>query len=284
MANTNTLDVPAVTHKLVDTAIIALPALISPLAGFTTDFSTEIYPNSRRIIGVPKITAGTAVATDSADFETGDTTTTEIQVATHHYTTPFHVTNAEVLQGYKLATKATFHLNALAQKIMSVCTTLMKTTSSFGTSDVGAYGTFTGAALAATTALVPSVDMTAILSSNYWAKVLPADRNGFQIMESGGYGFNRIYRQTAWTGADANIVGYVGDRSAIAVAAGIPETTAGIDIIAQETIQLEKLGLPIQMNLWASSKTRTLWASYDIVFGAAVLDATAGYLLIHEES
>lgn len=285
MANTNTLDVPAVTHKLQDTAIIALPALLAPLTGFTTDFSTEIYPNSRRIIGIPKLTAGTSVQTDATDFESGDTTTTEIQLATHHYSASFHITNAELLQGYRLQTKAKYHLNGLAQKVMSVVTTLMTTTSSFGTSDVGASGTFTGGDLAATTALVPSFDLTAILSAAYWAKVLPADRNGWQIVTEGGYGFNRIYKQTVFTGADANIVGFVADSRAIAIAAGVPETTTGIDLIDTRVIQLEALGgLPIQTNLWANTKSRALWASYDIVFGAAVMDATAGYLLIHEES
>ena len=284
MANTNTLDIPAVTHKLVDQAIIALPALISPLAGFTTDFSTEVYPDTRRIIGVPKVTTGSAVQTNATNFESGDHTTTEVQISLNQYTAAMHITNAEVTQGYKLATKASYALNGLAQKIMSVCTTLMKTTSSFGTSDVGAYGTFSGSTLAGCTALVPSFDLTAILSANYWAKVLPSDLNGFRIVTEGGYGFNRIYKQSAWTGADSNIVGYVGDRTAIAVAAGLPETSSAVEIIAQETIMLDPLGLPIQMNMWANTASRTLWASYDVVFGAAVLDATAGYLLIHEGS
>jgi len=35
----------------------------------------------------------------------------------------------------------------------------------------------------------------------------------------------------------------------------------------------------VALNTWFSLATRTLWASYDLMFGVSVLDATAGYLL-----
>lgn len=278
MSNTN-YDIVAVTHRIVDAATQVLPDILAPIGGFATDFSSEVVAPTKRTVGVPHITTGSAVLTDPSSFESGDTTTTEVSVVMHQYSAPFHVTNQELTEGHRLMTKAAYKANMLAAKIMAICTATMVTTN-FGTAAVGAYGTFTGATLADQTALVKSMDLTAILNENYWAKVLPSDLNGFRILTEGGYGFNRIAKQTAWTGADASIVGFVCDRNAIAVAAGIPETSAAIDMIASEIITLEKLGLSVQMNLWANTATRALWASYDVMFGAAKLNGAAGKILV----
>jgi hypothetical protein len=38
--------------------------------------------------------------------------------------------------------------------------------------------------------------------------------------------------------------------------------------------------LSVQMNMWVSRQTRSLWASYDVMFGASKADGSALKLLV----
>jgi hypothetical protein len=51
------------------------------------------------------------------------------------------------------------------------------------------------------------------------------------------------------------------------------------EFISQSTVSI-KNGLTVQINTWFSRSSRTLWASYDVMFGAAAGDTTAAELLI----
>ena len=44
---------------------------------------------------------------------------------------------------------------------------------------------------------------------------------------------------------------------------------------ASRVVEIPDLGLNVVINLWGSTATRTLWASYGVMFGAAVADASA---------
>jgi hypothetical protein len=46
-------------------------------------------------------------------------------------------------------------------------------------------------------------------------------------------------------------------------------------MISQENIVIPDLGLTVQMNMWVSRSSRALWASYDVMFGAAKGDGSA---------
>ena len=65
------------------------------------------------------------------------------------------------------------------------------------------------------------------------------------------------------------------------VASGIPLQVPGLSgmLTDQRSVQLEQLGLGVQINTWVSPATRALWCSYDIMFGAAKSQATGGILI-----
>ena len=60
--------------------------------------------------------------------------------------------------------------------------------------------------------------------------------------------------------------------------AGLPIQGANATL-QTKTVTLPGLELSVQLNTWFSLKTRSMFASYDLVMGVALLDASCGYLL-----
>ena len=52
-----------------------------------------------------------------------------------------------------------------------------------------------------------------------------------------------------------------------------PRVAAKLD--GQKVVTIPGIELPVQINTWVDVATRARWASYDIMFGAAVAEATA---------
>ena len=50
-------------------------------------------------------------------------------------------------------------------------------------------------------------------------------------------------------------------------------------MFSYEQIEIEDLGMTVAFYQWASLKSRTVWASFDIMFGAALGDASVGAVL-----
>jgi len=94
-------------------------------------------------------------------------------------------------------------------------------------------------------------------------------------------GWNAVAQNDYWTGATANTVGFACDPQAIGVGAGLPMTpeSAGRGGLRQSVITVPGIGISVQLNEWFSLASRVDWATYDVVFGACSLDATAGVLL-----
>jgi hypothetical protein len=63
----------------------------------------------------------------------------------------------------------------------------------------------------------------------------------------------------------------------MAVAAGLPiiDDSVRMQMEGTRVVTLPDLGLSVQLCLWGSVGTRTLWASYGVMFGASVGDASA---------
>jgi hypothetical protein len=117
-----------------------------------------------------------------------------------------------------------------------------------------------------------------LLDHAYLAKLIPTNREAFMLGEARAFGFDGIYTQNRWTGATANTVGFVCDKTAIAVASGL-----GLDLPANQFISATtttlKNGLTVATRVWFNTATRTTWAAHDLMFGAAVGDGTAGKML-----
>jgi len=274
-------DSQLVVDSLRDTAITVLQSRLAPLNAFTIDFGTdELAP--RRNVLVPMATAGSSTQTNATDFETGTTTVSAVAVQVDQYTNSFQLTNAEINQGHKLEQMAKINLHALANKIMDVAMAPI-TTGNFGSATVS----LSSAALVGASelkslwgALKDGDTRNLVVDGSIYANFLPTNLDSFNLASNGRnvgiYGFDGFFYNNRWSGAGANIRGFACSPQALAVASGIPVSSpVGDDMIAQELIEIPDLGLTVQMNLWTSRATRTLWASYDVMFGAAKADGSA---------
>ena len=86
-------------------------------------------------------------------------------------------------------------------------------------------------------------------------------------------------KKMAEISAGTNANGFIGDLTALAVASRLPlnddEVREAIDF---STVLLPN-GVVIQVSKWVSKASRNTWNSLDVVFGAAVGDASAGEVI-----
>ena len=94
------------------------------------------------------------------------------------------------------------------------------------------------------------------------------------------FGWDFIGENTRWNGAEAKIRGFACNPQALATVAGLPLKAPGSSpMLERREIQLPELGITVAYHTWLSVKTRSLWASFDLMFGSILGDASAGYLL-----
>jgi len=277
----NTFDSALVTDVLRDTAITVLQSRLAPLNSFSKDFTAEAV-KPRATIQVPIATAGSTTQTNATDFESGNSTLDNVAVTVNQYSNSFCLSNDELNQGFRLENIAKINLHQLANKIIDIALTPV-TTTNFGAAvvdkdtaaDVGV------AELRALWAALKDGDVrNVILDGSIYAQFLPANLEAFQVASGGKnvgmYGFDFFSFNNRWTGAGTNIRGFACSPQAIAVASGVPVASAvADDMVGQETVVIPDLGLAVQMNMWVSRQSRSLWASYDVMFGASKADGSA---------
>lgn len=282
----NTFDSALVVDVLRDTAITVLQSRLAPLNAFSQDFSADtIAP--RRTVQVPIATAGGTTQTNASNFESGDSTLDNVAVQVNQYTNSFALTNTEINQGFRIENIAKINLHQLANKIIDVAFAPI-TTTNFGAAvvDVNTAADFGVAQLRSLWGALKDGDVrNVILDGDIYAQFLPSNLEAFQIASGGKnvgmYGFDLFTFNNRWSGAGATIKGFACSPQAIAVASGLPVSSPiDSDMISQENIVIPDLGLTVQMNMWSSRSARALWASYDVMFGAAKGDGTALKLAI----
>jgi hypothetical protein len=277
----NTIDSALLIDTLATKAETVLANRLAPLRCFSKDFSTDNYSQGKSI-QVPIATAGSTTLTNPTNFESGDSTLGKIAVTMNHYSQPFHVTSAQYNSKTRIEQLAGVNLNALADKIGGVCTALILAANYTGTAEVVAVASFAAAnAKSVWGKLAKTTEKYLILDPAAYANLLPTDRNSFDPGLSGAFGFAGIFAQNNWTGATANTYGFACSPEAMAIASGIPDQVPGLAgmLTDQRTVTLDQLGLSVQINTWVSPSTRSLWASYDVMFGAAAAQAGAGILI-----
>lgn len=279
MANTFASDL--VVDSLRDAAITTLSSRLAPLNAFSRDFSADQL-RPRAVVQVPIASAGASVQTNATNFESGDSTLTNAAVSVSQYTASFALSNAEINQGFRIEQLAAKNLRQLANKIIDVALAPV-TTANFGSAvvDVDTAGDVTAASLKTLwAALKDGTERNLVVDGSIYAQFLPTSLDNFTLAAAGRntgiYGFDGFYYNNRWDGAGTNIKGFAASPEAIALASGVPVSSpVADDMIAQETITIGDLGLQVQMSMWSSRATRSLWASYDVMFGAAKGDGNA---------
>jgi hypothetical protein len=134
--------------------------------------------------------------------------------------------------------------------------------------------------------LKKSSTKNAILDGEYLAQIINVptqfQKSGVEAGKAwGGFGWDNVALNTNWTGADANVRGLICGPTAIGLLSGMPLTPPSHpgNTLQTDTVTVPGPDLSIQMNRWFDLGARTLWYSYDVMFGASLLDATAGIII-----
>jgi hypothetical protein len=286
------------TNFLIAGAITKLGPRCTALKAFAR--SNDVDPQKPLAAGVLKFNttaqAGSDTMTDATDFTgasddggaAGDSVLTGPTIAVHQYTQPLHLTNAQLNSGVRMADLIEAKLGSFLSKIVQVVTApitvanfstlapLVVSPAAFGFSDLS---TLQGQ-------LQKSRIKNCILSGAYLAQV--SNTPGF-FQKSGtldglenawsAFGWDLIGLNTEWQGADPYVQGFACNPQAIGVICGLPLNAGDNDVIQTGTAVLPGLDVAIQTNLWMDANARTMRATYDIMLGAALVDASAGCLI-----
>lgn len=276
----NTYDAALVTDRLADSFITTLGTKLAALRGFSREFGTDRL-KPRATVQVPKATVGATTQTNPSNFELGDSTTDNIPITVNQLSQCFHVTNDQLNSGHQLMTVADKNAQAFANAISDIWTALLIVGNYGATTVIGLATAFDASDLAIIYALAKNYNSkNLILDGGHLAFLLPTDKMKFRLGEEGAYNFDLIAEQNRWTGAVANTAGFICDPQAIAVASGLPVNLPSGDFIELGTISIASLGLTVQLCHWFSRAGRVHWMSYDVMFGAAAGDITAGEVLV----
>lgn len=272
----NTYDSGLVQEILHDTAITTLGTVCSLIDKFTLDVSIDPL-KPRSTVNVPIVTAGAAVQTNSDSFESGNSTVGNVPVTMAQKTVAFHATAQEMNKGYRVKNLLQKNLQVLGNAIQDIVLAPV-TEANYGAAvlDV-ALASFTSANLPTAWAAAKNFNMRHLfLDGSFYAKLLPTDTQSFKPGETGAYGFDSININNRFDGAGTDIVGFVADRSAIAVASGEPYMSPNVlaDMAGMEQVTLPN-GLVVSLFTWVSRATRAEWCSLDIMIGASAGDTTA---------
>ena len=278
-----------ITSTLVNTvlsqsAVTKVQEKLAWFGAFTTDFSDEVRDQRSRSMLVPYVSGGSAVQTNPTNFETGDTYIAQCPITLAHISKSFYLTSSDIGTGRRLENLAKQNLAIVTNQLETLVFTLM-TEALFGTAVTGLSGLSTGMTAANMKTLFNNIvgkNKVAILKDTVFSGLLPSDLNGYDITkQKSGYGFDYIdYTGAGFASAGTHVVGFGGSPGAIVMASAIPEYSAPVaDLLDSEVVEVPDVGLSIQTNLWGSAASRNVWASYDILFGAAVGDASAGRVI-----
>lgn len=281
----NTLSPTLVAASLKKGAVTVLQNKWAALRSFTLQWETDpIKPLA--ICVIKKALSTSATLVDASNFEQGDTVIDPIIVTPHLYSQPFQISNADLNSGLRLEDLAEINAGTFADKISDIVLAPV-TVGNFGPATVisaaAAFGLSDLSTLYA--ALKKSSVKNLIIDGAYFSRI--SNQPGFfqpTGTQSGAawkpYGWDYIGEHTRWDGAGPNIVGLACSPKAIGIVAGLPvaEAIPG-NILQRSSFNLPGLDIEVAQHLWFSAKTRTFWASFDIMLGSELGDATAGKLV-----
>jgi ATP-dependent Clp endopeptidase proteolytic subunit ClpP len=284
--NTNTFTSTLVVDYLADAVITIAANKLAMLDGFSRNVGLDNL-RPRATVRVKRFTTGSAAQTNTSNFETNDDSTlAATTVSVNQITKSFSLTQQELNQGFQLADLAQGSADLFANGISDVVTALM------------VAGNYDSPVTIGTAANFDTSDLPAILAlaKNYRSKSLIIDGGHLARLQfsgaanyfpdgrltslaNGKFGFDLIAENNRWTSAVSNTVGFVCGPDAIAIASGLPVGMIAGEFIEQRVVTTSN-GLSALLSVWYSRSTRSHYASYDIMFGAGVGDATQAEILV----
>ena len=287
------------TNFLIAGAITQLGPKCTALKAFSRD--TQVDPFKPLSVGVQKFNTtaqtGGDVMVNATDFTgasndggaAGDSTLAGITITTQQLSVPFHLSNAQLNSGIRMADLIEAKLGSFLSKIVQTVTASI-TVANFSTLaplviNSAAFGFSDAATLQGQ--LQKAGIKNLLLAGQYLARLSntpgffqPTGTIGGLEQAWRAFGWDMIGLNTEWQGADPYVQGFACHPQAIGLVCGLPLTAPdGNDVIRVGTAILPGLNVAIQTNLWMDANARTMRATYDIVIGATPVDTTAGVII-----
>ena len=278
----NTLSASLILDTLSKRTQTTIGYQFAPLGGFASDFSEDVL-NQGQAVQVPLATAGGTAQTNPTNWESGDSTIANVPVTVADYSVSFHITPLQMNNSYKLAQLMEINVQNFVNKIMDIAVGPLNST--HWTNFIEAAATFSTTNLKTIWGgIARSPIKNIMLDGTYYQNFLPASLTTEIGPRAGLAGFDGFFLNTRFNGAGTNVMGFAGGKQSIAYVSGLPsyddETKADLNAtVIQIPIDGKGLTLPVMACTWLSRATRTRWASLDVMFGAAKLDNTKGYLI-----
>jgi ATP-dependent Clp protease, protease subunit len=290
--NENTFSATITTNFLILGATTKLSPKFASVNLFARDASVDPYKPLAS--GVMKFNStvqdGSTTLTNATNFESGDSTIDPVTVTVAQYTEAFHVTNGHFNSGFRMEDLVDAKLASLGSKISQVIGNYLKIANYVTLAPVisvpGAFGF--GNMATAWGELKKANRKNIMLDGVYLARIInnPAFLQATPVIPGAGWknviGWDNVALHTEFSAAGANVRGFFGDETALGIIAGLPLVDSPAipgGILAQATGMLPGVNLGIAVYAWFNTATRTYWASFDLMFGANVLDGTAGGLI-----
>lgn len=246
------------------------------LSDFTTDFSDEYTDYRKATVNVPVLSGSSAVINPTS-FGGGTNGSTLAPITMQHVSVPFHVSNAEYQNGYKLEQLIATNVQVLAEKIQELAFTPI-TSTNFGTAVTVTSANFALSSLQTAWASIKgnAGGKVCYLDSTAFSKLLTNTTTAIDPTLGIPYaGFRKVAYTDVVTGMGANIYGFVANKAGLVMASA----KAAIAPKAKELIETVEIdlgnGLVADLNMWGSTSDRSDNASIDLYFGAAAGDKSA---------
>ena len=290
--NTNTFTSTLVVDYLADALIVVAPQRLALVSAFSRNVGLDNL-RPRATVRVKRYTTGSAAVSNATNFESNDDSTlVATSVTVNQITKSFSIQNAELNQGFSLADLAQGSADLFSYGISDVLTALI-TTGNFGAATtIGTAANFDSSDLPTILALaknyrsknllldgghIARIQFSGLTTASAGTVAMPDSRYG--PLNNGRFGFDVIAENNRWTSATANTAGFVCGPDAIAIAAGLPVGMIAGEFIEQRAVTTPN-GLTALLSVWYSRGSRSHYASYDIMFGAATGDTDQAEVLI----
>jgi len=278
----NTVSASLVLDTLARVTQTTIGHKFAPLAAFASDFSSDEYViNQGQSLQIPLVTAGATVQTNATSWESGDSTIANVPVLSANKSVSFHITPLQMNSSFRLEQLMEKNVQNFKNAIWDVACTPFNGTN--WTNFIQAAATFSTTNLKTIWAGISRSDMrNVVLDGTYYSNFLPTSTTDIGA-RAGMASFDGFFLNTRWDGAGTNVLGFAGGQQSIGYVSALPryddETKADINATVLNLEVAPGKVMPVLMSTWLARASRTRWASLDVIFGAAKLDNSVGYLI-----